>query len=85
MAPIPPFTFPESRLFGHVAQALSQVSAFAETAGQRCETRWSAGTLIWRGVQRFSTIFQLGFFLFGEVSPARDDGLARSGGRLEFI
>jgi hypothetical protein len=34
-------------------------------------------TLIWRGAQRCFIIFQLGFLLFGKVSPARNNGLTQ--------
>jgi hypothetical protein len=52
------------------------MSALAEISGQSSERRWSAKTLIWRGVQMCSIIFQPGFLPFDESSPARNGGLA---------
>jgi hypothetical protein len=61
------------------------MSALAEISGQPYKTGCLPRTLIWRGVQRCSIILQLGFLLFGKVSPARNNGLTSSGGRLELI
>src|ERR1700758_4405645 len=44
-----------------------------------------AETLIRREVQRCFIILQLGFLPFGKVSPARNNGLISSSGRLELI
>jgi hypothetical protein len=51
-------------------------SELAEISGQSFERSWSAETLIWRGVQMCSIIFQLGFLRFDESSPVRNGGLA---------
>jgi hypothetical protein len=61
------------------------VSDLAEISGQSFERRWSAETLIWRGVQMCSIIFQLAFLQFDESSPVRNGGLALAGRRLEII
>jgi hypothetical protein len=60
-------------------------SALAEITGQPCKTGCLRKPLIWRGVQRCFIILQLGFLPFGKVSPARNNGLISSGGRLELI
>jgi hypothetical protein len=48
----------------------SSMSDMAEISGQPCKTGCLPKPLIWRGVQRCSIILQLGFLLFGRVSPA---------------
>jgi hypothetical protein len=65
--------------------ARRSASALAKISGQSSERRWSAETLIWRGVQRCFIILQLGFLPFGEVSPARNSGLTGSGARPEIL
>jgi hypothetical protein len=52
------------------------MSDSAEKSGQSFERRWSAETMMWRGVQMCSIIFQLGFLRFDESSPVRNGGLA---------
>ena len=59
----------------------SSMSDMAEISGQPCKTGCLPKPLIWRGVQRCSITLQLGFLLFGRVSPAviTDSPVAASG------
>jgi hypothetical protein len=57
----------------------------ADISGQPYKTFFLPKTLIWRGDQRCFIILQLGFLLFGKVSPAGKNSLSGSGGRPVFL